>query len=67
MAAQSPDGTPIDLVENKLRMARGELYYAFTPDLTEDRMRCKRALTAYSAAATEGTVSRRRIVELLNE
>ncbi|KAM7199192.1 maltose O-acetyltransferase [Rhypophila sp. PSN 637] len=56
----------IDPVENRRLMLAGELYYAFAPDLSEDRLRCKRAITAYSAATTAGNVSRRRIVELLN-
>lgn len=43
MAAKSPDGKPIDLVENRRRMAAGELYYAFTPDLVIDRRKCTEA------------------------
>lgn len=48
MAARSPDGKPIDLVENRRRMAAGELYYAFTPDLIKDRQRCTKATRRFN-------------------
>ncbi|KAK1238676.1 hypothetical protein MKX07_004252 [Trichoderma sp. CBMAI-0711] len=64
MAAQSPDGTPIDLAENRLRMARGELYYAFTPDLIEDRKRCARACRRLNSAEDP---TRRELVEMWRE
>lgn len=46
-------------------MARGELYYAFTPELEAERARCKAAVRAYNAAA--GSVSRRESVRLWRE
>ena len=51
----------IDLEENRRRMEKGELYYAFTPDLISDRRRCRAAYDAFNKA---GEVSRRRLVEL---
>ncbi|PON24858.1 galactoside O-acetyltransferase [Trichoderma gamsii] len=54
MAAQTPDGAPIDLAENKKRMLRGDLYYAFTPDLAQDRKEITRDETPLPPkAATE--------------
>ncbi|KAL5115372.1 hypothetical protein ACEQ8H_006748 [Pleosporales sp. CAS-2024a] len=49
------------LSENKQRMARGELYHAFTPELTAERARCKRACALYNNASG---VSRRKLTEL---
>ncbi|KAJ9151886.1 Galactoside O-acetyltransferase [Pleurostoma richardsiae] len=51
----------VDLKENRRRMAAGELYYAFTPDLLADRRRCRLASEAFNTA---GDVSRRKLVEL---
>ncbi|GIJ88527.1 hypothetical protein Asppvi_007451 [Aspergillus pseudoviridinutans] len=45
----------------KEKMLRGELYYAFTPDLIAARTRCKRACVRFNNA---GDVSRRRQIEL---
>ncbi|KAF7158621.1 hypothetical protein CNMCM5623_003681 [Aspergillus felis] len=45
----------------KEKMLRGELYYAFTPDLIAARTRCKRACLRFNNAAD---VSRRRQIEL---
>lgn len=64
MAAQTPDGTPIDLAENRLRMARGELYYAFTPDLIQDRKCCARACRRLNTAEEP---TRRELVEMWKE
>jgi hypothetical protein len=50
--------------ENKQRMARGELYHAFTPELTAERQRCKYACARYNRA---GEVSRRTLTELFRE
>jgi hypothetical protein len=50
--------------ENKQRMARGELYHAFTPELNAERARCKHACARYSNA---GEVSRRKLTELFRE
>lgn len=52
------------LRENREQMAKGELYYAFTPDLIAARTRCQRACERLSNA---GDVPRRRLVELWRE
>lgn len=57
----------IDPIENRRRMLAGELYYAFVPDLTAQRMRCKDALLAYSSHSVRGDVPRRKLVELWKE
>ena len=54
----------IDINENRRRMAAGELYHAFTPDLVAARTRCSWACKRYSNA---GEVPRRRLVELFRE
>ncbi|UKZ81203.1 hypothetical protein TrVFT333_008975 [Trichoderma virens FT-333] len=64
MAAQTPDGTPIDLVENRRRMARGELYWAFTPDLIQDRKKCAKACRRLNTAED---ATRRELVEMWKE
>jgi hypothetical protein len=48
----------------KDKMLRGELYRAFTPELTADRARCRAACTRFNNA---GEVSRRRLLELWKE
>lgn len=50
--------------ENKARSLRGELYYAFTPELVAGRRRCNHACSRYNNA---GEITRRRQVELWNE
>jgi hypothetical protein len=50
--------------ENRERMARGELYYAFTPELTAARRRSGHACARYNNA---GEVSRRKLIELYRE
>jgi hypothetical protein len=50
--------------ENKARMLRGELYYAFTPELTASRRRATHACNRYNNA---GEITRRRQVELWRE
>jgi Maltose acetyltransferase len=52
------------LSDNKQKMLRGELYYAFTPELVAARARCKHACARYNNA---GEVSRRRLTELWRE
>ncbi|KAK5127894.1 hypothetical protein LTR85_005011 [Meristemomyces frigidus] len=47
--------------ENKARSLRGEIYYAFTPELLGERRRCALAVSRYNNA---GEVSRRKRVEL---
>lgn len=54
----------MELSENKQRMAHGELYYAFTPELVAERARCKHACARYNNA---GEVSRRKLTELFRE
>ncbi|GME34946.1 hypothetical protein GTA08_BOTSDO00635 [Neofusicoccum parvum] len=51
----------VDEAENRRKMARGELYHAFTPELTAARTRCQYACKRYTNA---GEVPRRRLVEL---
>jgi hypothetical protein len=48
----------------KDKMLRGELYHAFTPQLTAERARCRHACTRFNNA---GEVSRRRSIELWKE
>ena len=50
--------------ENKRRMLRGELYYAFTPDLVAERRRSELACIRFNAM---GDITRRRKVEMLRE
>ncbi|KAH9429782.1 hypothetical protein MCOR02_009517 [Pyricularia oryzae] len=66
MASRTPDGQPIDPVENRRRMAAGELYYSFTPELIADRQKCQVARDKYNEVSKE-KVSRRELVQLLNE
>ena len=57
----------IDLAENRRRMLAGELYYAFAPDLTADRNRCKAACHAFNTQSGDLNITRRRLVELWKE
>lgn len=50
--------------DNKQRMARGELYHAFSPELVTERARCKHACARYNNA---GEVPRRKLTELFRE
>lgn len=52
------------MCENTARSLRGELYYAFTPELIKARRRCAIACNKYN---TEGLTSRRRQAELWRE
>jgi hypothetical protein len=54
----------IDEEENLSRMKRGELYYAFTPQLTDARRRCSRAVNRLNNA---GELTRREIAEYWKE
>ncbi|KAG9243333.1 nodulation protein L [Calycina marina] len=54
----------IDELENEARMARGELYHAFLPKLTDKRNRCHHACHRFNTA---GEVPRRKLVELWRE
>ncbi|CAK4020276.1 probable acetyltransferase, family [Lecanosticta acicola] len=47
--------------ENKARALRGELYYAFTPELVNARRRCGQACERYNNA---GEITRRRQVQM---
>lgn len=64
MSATSADGKPIDQQDNLRRMAAGELYYAFTPDLIAAR---KRVETAYKRFNKADDASRRELAEMWNE
>ena len=50
--------------ENHARSLRGELYYAFTPEMVNARRRCSEAIHKYNNA---GPVTRRRQAELWKE
>ena len=50
--------------ENKARQLRGELYYAFTPEMVNGRRRCTEAFQRFN---NSGEVSRRKRVELWRE
>ncbi|KAI8960320.1 trimeric LpxA-like protein [Daldinia sp. FL1419] len=54
----------VDESENLARMERGELYYAFTPQLIAERQRCSRAVNRLNTA---GDLSRREIAEYWKE
>jgi hypothetical protein len=54
----------MELSENKQKMLRGELYYAFTPELIAARRRCEVACQRFNSA---GDVSRRKRAELWKE
>jgi hypothetical protein len=53
-----------DIAKNREAMSRGELYYAFTPDLVVARRRCELACERFNSA---GDISRRNRVELWRE
>ena len=55
----------IDPAENKERMLRGELYYAFTPDLIAERERCRLACGRFNRA--DRHLGRRKLTELFRE
>ncbi|ODM18374.1 hypothetical protein SI65_06245 [Aspergillus cristatus] len=50
--------------ENLVRMRRGELYYAFTPQLVAARKRCARVVSRFNSA---GELSRREVAEYWKE
>ncbi len=50
--------------ENKARALRGELHYAFTPELVDARRRCSQACQRYN---TSGDASRRKRIEIWRE
>ncbi|KAF2972630.1 hypothetical protein GQX73_g945 [Xylaria multiplex] len=54
----------IDREENRRRMVNGDLYFAFTPDLIEDRKNCRRAYEQFNKA---GDVPRRTLTELFQK
>ncbi|KAJ0160988.1 Maltose O-acetyltransferase [Colletotrichum tanaceti] len=58
-------GHELDLEQNRARMAAGELYYAFTPDLVADRRRCSAACERFNRAG--GDVSRRALALLVKD
>lgn len=61
---QHYSSTNMAMSENKARSLRGELYYAFTPELVAERRRCSHACSRFNNA---GEITRRRQVELWNE
>ena len=65
--AAAPTSAPAALSENKQRMARGELYHCFTPELNAERDRCKVAMRAFNASAGAPGSSRREAVRLWRE
>jgi hypothetical protein len=54
----------VDIEENLSRMRKGEMYYAFTPDLIADRKRCTAACRAFNNA---GDLSRRELAQLFKK
>ncbi|ERS97239.1 acetyltransferase, CysE/LacA/LpxA/NodL family [Sporothrix schenckii 1099-18] len=54
--------TPDELAENRRRMLDGELYFAFTPDLTAQRRRCAQACHVFNQAPRDAP--RRELVAL---
>lgn len=54
----------IDEKENLARMERGELYYAFSPELVAARKRCGRVVGRLNNA---GELSRREVAEFWKE
>ncbi|KAI9036886.1 sugar O-acetyltransferase [Aspergillus affinis] len=56
--------TNVDEKENLARMQRGELYYAFSPDLVAARKRCARVISRLN---NSGELSRRQLAEFWRE
>lgn len=54
-------GPKVDAEENRRRMKAGEFYFAFTPDLTAARKRCKMIQNLYNKA---DDLTRREQVEI---
>ncbi|KAF2736223.1 hypothetical protein EJ04DRAFT_172631 [Polyplosphaeria fusca] len=54
----------MSLSENKQKMRRGELYYAFTSELIAERARCKHACVRYN---TVGEAPRRQLTQMWRE
>lgn len=54
----------MDVVTEKEKMARGELYYAFIPELTAERTRCAVACNAFNTARGLSQIER---LNLLNK
>lgn len=46
---------PDENAENKARMERGDLFYAFTPDLIAEREKCAQACNAFNTASREAS------------
>lgn len=55
----------LDLEQNERNMLAGELYYAFTPKLDQQRTKCARACHKFNQKA--GELERREQLELLVE
>ena len=54
----------ISAAENEARMLKGELYHAFTPELTAKRKKYQRACHTFNQAKSNEEASRRKLVEL---
>ena len=54
----------LDLVENRRRWERGELFYAFAPDVIASRRRCIAACNDFNAVGSTLDFTRRQMVEL---
>lgn len=59
--SHSYEHIPTSMATEKEKMLRGELYYAFSPELCAARARTEKACRAYNNA---GEISRRKQVEL---
>lgn len=54
----------LDAAEERAKMLRGELYWAFVPELIEERAACARAYTRFNKLEP-GEVSRREQLEMI--
>ena len=59
------DNSSCDRDENRRRKDRGDMYFAFTPDLIEERKRCRVATGKFNKAPDD--ISRREAVEMWKE
>ncbi|KAK3690394.1 nodulation protein L [Podospora appendiculata] len=64
MAQEIPPIESLSPSENRRRMIAGELYYASTPELAEDRRQCRAASHDYNTHSLTGESPRRRLVAI---
>ncbi|KAK3319645.1 hypothetical protein B0T19DRAFT_432811 [Cercophora scortea] len=64
MAQEIPPIESLSPSENRRRMIAGEMYYAFTPELGEDRRRCRQASYEYTTRSLAANSSRRELVTI---